>query len=322
MSNQLKLFLEGNHSVLYKKQIFQIILFSILSIFSNCEKIDLVNPCDPNSESYIQSWALKITIGDTSLHCLPGNSSQLTIGGKVAGLTGNGLKINLNGIVEISIPAGSSDFSFPLKVQTGFNYEINFKSQAQGNICLLENASGTIGLNSVTDILINCYPECTNCLIFVTQNSYPANVGKLSNFDTFCKLDPNYPGTGIFKAMVVDKLTRIASISDNSGDGQIDWVMRPNQTYYRNISTVIGTTNANGLLTTMTQTPTTSATVHWTGLSVFWTTQTDPPCGNWSSNNVSMFGTTGNGFTLAPTSFISNSFQSCSLTGRLTCVQQ
>ena len=57
-----------------------------------------------------------------------------------------------------------------------------------------------------------------------------------------------YPGTGIYKALIVSGGLRRASQNPNVGDNQVDWVLKPNSDYYRNDEpTKIMTTNTYGL---------------------------------------------------------------------------
>ncbi|TGK82649.1 DUF1554 domain-containing protein [Leptospira noumeaensis] len=88
--------------------------------------------------------------------------------------------------------------------------------------------------------------------MFITNSTAPVNAG-VSGIDAHCNNATNKPsGGGTYKAMVSDGTSRTACTSANCTTGgtseHIDWVLKPNQQYKRNDgTTVIGTTNANGL---------------------------------------------------------------------------
>lgn len=296
-------------------------------LMTNCSPSQLENTCDVNSKSFSKIVAAKSILGDTSHPCFPANVTNqtgFTVGGKISGLTGSGLKLILNQNNSLLIPAGTTEFVFPVQIPVGSNYEVNFANQAESNYCELVNATGTILGKNVKDIEINCKASCIKCIIFITQNAYPANVGKASNFDSSCHADPNYPGTGNYKAMVVDGVSRRASITQNVGDGQIDWVFKANQAYIRPGGINIETSNANGLFTSSLSTPiTTLSSDHWTGLNPDWTSYLDGACLKWTTNATFELGMTGDAYTQdILTLTAGRGLQQCSVNRELVCVEQ
>ncbi|TGM74037.1 DUF1554 domain-containing protein [Leptospira mtsangambouensis] len=296
-------------------------------LITNCSPSQLENTCDISSESFSKIIAAKSILGDTSHPCFPANVSNqtgFTVGGKISGLTGSGLILILNQKNSLMIPSGSTEFAFPVQIPIGSNYEVNFAKQAEGNYCELVNSTGTVLGKNVKDIEINCQASCINCIIFITQNAYPANVGKASNFDSSCHSDPNYPGSGNYKAMVVDGLSRRASITQNVGDGQIDWVFKANQAYIRPNGINIETSNANGLFTTSLSTPiTTVSSDHWTGLNFDWTSYLDGACLKWTTNASYELGVAGDAYTQdILTLTAGKGLQNCSVNRELVCVEQ
>ncbi|PJZ80760.1 hypothetical protein CH359_10330 [Leptospira meyeri] len=296
-------------------------------LITNCSPSPLENTCDVNSESFSKTVVAKFMLGDKSHPCFSANVSNqsgFTVGGKIFGLTGNGLVLILNQNISLMIPSGSTEFAFPIQVPVGANYEVNFAKQADGNYCELVNSIGTVSNKNINDIEINCQASCLNCIIFITQNGYPANIGKASNFDSYCHSDPNYPGSGNYKAMVVDGISRRASVTANTGDGQIDWVFKANQAYIRTNGTNIDTTNANGLFITSLAAPiTTISSDHWTGLNQDWTPYLDGACLKWTTNAAFELGNTGDAFTQdILTLTAGRGLQQCSVNRELVCVEQ
>ena len=65
--------------------------------------------------------------------------------------------------------------------------------------------------------------------------------------DSLCMADTNKPAGGnTYKALIVDGTNRVASVTNNAGDGQVDWVLKSNSNYYRSDgTTLIMTTDVN-----------------------------------------------------------------------------
>ncbi len=79
-----------------------------------------------------------------------------TVGGSIAGLTGTGLKLKLNGGNELTIPANGTSFVFPFGLLDGSNYTVSISSQPGGQTCSIAGGSGTIGGANVNSVMLNC----------------------------------------------------------------------------------------------------------------------------------------------------------------------
>ncbi len=136
--------------------------------------------------------------------------------------------------------------------------------------------------------------------------------------------DANYPGSGTYKALIVDGTNRIASLTNNVGDGQVDWVLKASTDYTRVDGTSIMTTNLNSIFVfgTLTNSFASSGTSLRTGFRSGWTTNAGDHCTAWTTNSGAVFLRIGD-----PTSTTSNSINfgngNCSAVGRtLVCVEQ
>jgi len=138
----------------------------------------------------------------------------------------------------------------------------------------------------------NTGKSCTSCRIYDANNGgadYSPNMGGITGADVLCNTDAAKPaGGGIYKAFIVDGTNRIASVTANAGDGQVDWVLKPNTTYYQDDgTTVIGTTDANGLfifpLSPVTNVFNIISTAYYTGMNTDWTTHANT-CSGWTSS--------------------------------------
>lgn len=157
-------------------------------------------------------------------------------------------------------------------------------------------------------------------LIFQTSATSMGNFGGKVQADSFCNSDALKPAnTGTYKALLADT-TRTASIAANVGDGQVDWVLLPNQLYTRPDGTVIMTTNSAsififGSLVNSIVPPV--AGFSWSGFASNWTG--GGGCTNWSST-----GAFGGYATVDVTSLaaIQGGNIACTNFGKFTCVQQ
>jgi hypothetical protein len=183
---------------------------------------------------------------------------------------------------------------------------------------------------------------CTTCKTFVTNATFDGNIlvagshaTAIANADALCMADINKPaGGGVYKALLVDGTNRCACTTTRCGGGtseHIDWVLKPNTTYYRsNGSTLVFTTNANGIFDFHTDSiPTdisnsfdTSASEYWTGVDWPWVVVAGQECGgDWSSSSSSLNGDFGNG-NRTDAGAIGGGAEGCNHTHSLLCVEQ
>jgi len=74
----------------------------------------------------------------------------------ITGLTSGDITLVLNGDEEITVPGGTSGFSFTTPFTYGDSYEVTVGEQPPGQTCTVENGSGTITDVDVSNLSINC----------------------------------------------------------------------------------------------------------------------------------------------------------------------
>ncbi|WP_232369463.1 DUF1554 domain-containing protein [Leptospira abararensis] len=267
------------------------------SIIVNCQPFASNNPCDPNSNAFKEIQISKVITKDSSPLCgkdYISNFIPYSVSGSITGLTSSGLKLRLNEFSSLVIDQNSTKFSFINQVTAGSNYSVKVANQPVGLICTVTNGEGFIKNSDINSVSISCVISCNPCRIFLSNSGYAPNPGSAVSFDTLCSTDGNYPGTGTYKAMVVDGVTRRASVSANLGDGQINWIFAPNRAYYQPEGT-IGTTSSGGLFISTLTTRFSANSKYWTGLNADWTTNTSNTCNQWSSNLGTYNGIMGQG---------------------------
>ncbi|WP_016750247.1 endostatin-like outer membrane lipoprotein LenC [Leptospira kirschneri] len=145
--------------------------------------------------------------------------------------------------------------------------------------------------------------------IFVTSSTeewHNGNFGGIAGADAYCQsqVPTNLPSGGIYKAMIVDGVNRVATtVGPNSKVGQKDWVLLPNQKYIRDYDDVfIMTTNSSGMFdfannNQLENSFSQIAAAQWTGLNSDWTVWTSGgipiTCDSWNSNDLSVYGVYG-----------------------------
>ncbi len=178
---------------------------------------------------------------------------------------------------------------------------------------------------------------------FVTARVFDGNLiaaegtGKANGIlaaDALCMKDAQYPGKGTYKALIVDGTNRIASASPNAGDGQVDWVLKPNAGYYQSDGkTPVMTTGGSGLFLFGALKNPFDPDVndkYWTGLNLDWTTYpftngANQNCNGWSYNaDIWIRGTFGLGGLKDSSSIYGSYDAACNATPsyHLICVQQ
>lgn len=148
--------------------------------------------------------------------------------------------------------------------------------------------------------------------IFLTTGTTIGNFGGIAGADAFCNGDGGRPDPGLeYRAFIVDGVNRVASVTGNTGDGQVDWVLIPDGEYYKDTSTSVGSTGPNALLIFDLYTPISAGGFAWTGLETDWTTSaftcdgwvSTPATGGMRGNagvlTTAMLGTASTGYTAA-----------------------
>jgi hypothetical protein len=164
---------------------------------------------------------------------------------------------------------------------------------------------------------------------FITSTGLNGNIGGVVGADALCNADAAKPSIlpNVYKAMIVDGITRRASSSPNAGNSQIAWVLLPNTTYFRSDGTTqIMTTNANSIFIfgMLTNSFGVSMIPYWTGLNADWTTSSNRCVTGWtiaggSPGNAGQDGATDS----AAIEGITPPAPMCNTTvSRLLCVQQ
>ena len=81
-----------------------------------------------------------------------------TIGGTIAGLTGSGLVLQLNGGSNLPVSANATVFTFITQLAAGAMYNVSVLTQptSPSQMCTVSNGSGNIGSANVASISISC----------------------------------------------------------------------------------------------------------------------------------------------------------------------
>ena len=115
-----------------------------------------MQPSDPTQTCEVSGGSGTLGGSDVTDVAVTCTTSQYTIGGTVAGLTGSGLMLQLNGGGDLPIGA-NGDFAFP-PIDDGSAYEVTVSMQPSGpaQICTVEHGSGTLAGADVTDVAVAC----------------------------------------------------------------------------------------------------------------------------------------------------------------------
>ncbi|MCB1176280.1 MAG: DUF1554 domain-containing protein [Leptospiraceae bacterium] len=174
-------------------------------------------------------------------------------------------------------------------------------------------ASNSSGSTSVTVTIT--ITQAIKKRIFLTANGYTPGTGGFTSAtgaDTLCGNDSANPGGGTFKAMIVG-LTRSAA-------PQLAWVLKPNTKYYRlDQTTLIGTTDANALFSSLNSPIDITTNKIWTGMNADWSASLNN-CGNWS--NPILSGSHGDSGSNTPGGLVFNNTISCNNAVQIICVEQ
>lgn len=118
-------------------------------------------------------------VGNVVVNC--GASMAYTIGGTVAGLSGGGLVLQLNGGGDLAL-AGNGAYAFVPRLIEGASYLVTVKSQPQGQLCTLANASGTVQGTDVDNVDLSCAPLLANLQLQVDDGHAYARYGQVRDY--------------------------------------------------------------------------------------------------------------------------------------------
>ncbi len=85
-------------------------------------------------------------------------TNRYALGGTASGLTGAGLVLSSPGLPDLSVPSGSSSFSFQGGIPSGSSYAVTVKTQPSNpaQTCIVTNGTGTVGTSDVLDLAVTC----------------------------------------------------------------------------------------------------------------------------------------------------------------------
>lgn len=87
-----------------------------------------------------------------------GGKASFSVSGTIYGLTNKGLVLENNGTDPLSVPAGSSSFSFPNSISYGTMYNVTVKNNPEFMTCEVAGSSGqgSAGHTTSINVVINC----------------------------------------------------------------------------------------------------------------------------------------------------------------------
>jgi hypothetical protein len=115
------------------------------------------NPSNPAQGCVVARGAGTVGNADVNDVAVTCTTSSFTVGGSVSGLQGSGLVVRNNGADDLPIDSnGAFTFATPLASGERFNVTIAAQPSSPTQSCMLENASGVVGVANVTSIRIQC----------------------------------------------------------------------------------------------------------------------------------------------------------------------
>jgi 6-phosphogluconolactonase (cycloisomerase 2 family) len=78
------------------------------------------------------------------------------IGGSITGLSAQGLVLQDNGGDNLTVPAGTTNFTFATPIATGGTYAVTVMSSPANTTCSIAQGSGTVAAANITNIRVTC----------------------------------------------------------------------------------------------------------------------------------------------------------------------
>jgi hypothetical protein len=154
----------------------------------------------------------------------------------------------------------------------------------------------------------------------------PDGNNAIQKADYICNIDPIKPNNSYYKAMISDSSNRRACVNLNCTDPteNIDWVFKPNTSYYRVDGTYLFTTNSAGIVpstSTIANPISNVESYYWTGIQVDWKSSI-AKCSGWIDNSSGNYGVVGISTYTDSNWYSYNVPHDCSSVNFLLCVEQ
>jgi hypothetical protein len=114
------------------------------------------NPTSPISQTCtVANGSGTVVSSDITNVQVTCTTNRFTIGGTVSGLTGTGLVLGNNGGDAFAI-ASNGAFTFPTPLPSGTTYAVTVLTNPSGELCTVQNGSGTVAASNVTNVTVTC----------------------------------------------------------------------------------------------------------------------------------------------------------------------
>lgn len=179
--------------------------------------------------AFLMSVFLLVACGGGGSNTPP--TPTYTLSGQVRNIpSGAAFVLQNNGGDNITIPAGSTSFTFPAGVANGGNYHITVFTQPANPVqnCTISNGIGAVSVANVTDIIVDCSWIATDSLV-ITRSGHTATLlsnGKLlvsggihpASISTVELYDPN---TGLWASTGALAITRAGHTATLLPNGKV-----------------------------------------------------------------------------------------------------
>ncbi|TGL87513.1 DUF1554 domain-containing protein [Leptospira congkakensis] len=332
---------------------FRYLFIPFLGFVFYCSDRSFNNACDINSESYLESTIIFNLLSEGKNNCSTGTiaffPTVIALSSKRGVVSEGGGSLQFGSPVPFSV-------SLKEKPEAQVDIELIVSNPDYGHVnpTTLSFSSNNwstpqeIQITGVNDSLINgtrdfrvvLIPKSTDSKldlnpaeiqmqvldnekkIFLSANPYRGgDFGGVSGADAICQSESKCPLGSSCKAMILNGTTRIASLTANVGDGQVDWVLKPNAYYYlADGTTLISNTGSTSLLQVPLVNVIGAVTFGaWFGSATGWVYGPNH-CNGWTDNTAFY---TGNALRTqnSDATFFGGNF-SCSNQSNLLCVEQ
>lgn len=185
----------------------------------------LSQPVNPSQVCTLVNASGTVSTSVTNAH-LTCVTSSFTVGGTITGLAGSGLVLQNNGAGNLTLPSGSTTYSFT--VASGGPYAVSVLTQPSNptQTCVVSNASGTVTTANVTNVSITC--SATTFTVggtitglsgsgLVLQNNLGPDLPIAASATSYAFTVPSSTGYAITVKTQPTSPTQVCTVSNSSG---------------------------------------------------------------------------------------------------------
>jgi len=140
----------------------------------------VTQPTNPSQTCVVSNASGSIGPTGTNTVVVSCSTASYQVGVNVSGLSGAGLKVQLNGDSTLSVPSNGTTY-FTAKLASGSDYIVSISTQPTGQLCSVTSPAGTMSTADVV-VPVTCVTSAANLVLSVDDSHLYARYGQVLDY--------------------------------------------------------------------------------------------------------------------------------------------